>query len=235
MSFHRLFIAVAALAMASLTGVGHAQNTGAPQATPVYASPPAGEAETVQPFDVLDVTVLQLESLNRTVEVNSTGTISLPLAGDFMVIGKTTRQIAADIAERLGRHDLQNPQVTVTLKDPSSQTVSLKDTARRGFTVEGSVTQPGVYPIFGPTTLLQGIAMAKGVDQYANEKRVTVFRGAGSRSQGMIFNLNDIRQGRLEDPPIYPKDTIVVASSKGRRFVRDFAPVLPLVYLLPKF
>ena len=166
-------------------------------------------------------------------EVNSVGVITLPLAGDFNVVGKTTKQVAADIAERLGRHDLQNPEVTVTLKDPSQQTVSLRDTARRGFTVEGSVTQPGVYAIYGPTTLLQGLAMAKGIDQYANEKRVTVFREATGRAQGQTYNLNDIRDGKIADPPIYPRDTIVVATSKTRRFVRDFAPIAPLVYLIP--
>lgn len=192
-----------------------------------------GEVETVQPFDVIEVNVLQLESLNRTVEVNSVGVITLPLAGDFTVVGKTTKQVAADIAERLGRHDLQNPEVTVTLKDPSQQTVSLRDTARRGFTVEGSVTQPGVYSIYGPTTLLQGVAMAKGLDQYANERRVTLFRGANGRAEGEVYNLNDIRSGKIADPPIYPRDTIVVAVSKTRRFIRDFAPVAPLLYLIP--
>ena len=148
-------------------------------------------------------------------------------------MGKTTKQVAAEIAERLGRHDLQNPEVTVLLKDPSQQTVSLRDTARRGFTVEGSVTQPGVYSIYGPTTLLQGLAMAKGVDQYANEKHVTVFRGSSGRAEGLTYNLNDIRNGKIADPAIYPRDTIVVASSKTRRFVRDFAPIAPLVYLVP--
>ncbi len=194
-----------------------------------------GEVETVQPFDTLDINVLQLDSLNRTVEVNSVGVITLPLAGDFNVVGKTTKQVAADIAERLGRHDLQNPEVTVTLKDPSQQTVSLRDTARRGFTVEGSVTQPGVYSIYGPTTLLQGLAMAKGIDQYANEKHVTVFRETTGRAEGQTYNLNDIRNGKIIDPPIFPRDTIVVATSKTRRFVRDFAPIAPLVYLVPKF
>ena len=225
MSPRPIALAVVALLMLGLSV--------APAACQVQAPTGAGEVETVQPFDTLDVNVLQLDSLNRTVEVNSLGVISLPLAGDFNVTGKTTKQIAADIAERLGRHDLQNPEVTVTLKDPSQQTVSLRDSARRGFTVEGEVTQPGVYSIYGPTTLLQGIAMAKGIDQYANEKHVTVFREAAGRSSGQIYNLNDIRDGKIADPPIYPRDTIVVATSKTRRFVRDFAPIAPLVYLIP--
>jgi polysaccharide export outer membrane protein len=222
---------ILSVAIVASGGPAAAQSMGdAPQA---QAPTGAGEVETVQPFDTLDINVLQLDSLNRTVEVNSVGVITLPLAGDFNVVGKTTKQVAADIAERLGRHDLQNPEVTVTLKDPSQQTVSLRDAARRGFTVEGSVAQPGVYSVYGPTTLLQGIAMAKGIDQYANEKHVTIFRDVAGRAVGQTYNLNNIRDGKIADPPIYPRDTIVVASSKTRRFIRDFAPIAPLVYLIP--
>ena len=206
--------------------------TTAPAAAPSASAP--AEEERVEPFDTLDVSVLQLDSLKRTVEVNSAGVISLPLAGDFHVAGETTKQIAADIAERLGRHDLQDPQVTVTLQDASSGTVSLKDAARRGFTVEGSVVQPGVYSIYGRTTLMQGLAMAKGADQYADDKHVTVFREVDGRSREMTYNLADVRRGKVEDPQIYPRDIIVVAGSKTKHFVRDFGPAFPLIYLMPK-
>jgi len=211
----------------------------APQATTTaqVLAPPVSapaEEERVEPFDTLDVSVLQLDSLKRTVEVNSVGVISLPLAGDFNVAGKTTRQIAADIAERLGRHDLQDPQVTVTLQDANQGTVSLKDAARRGFTVEGSVVLPGVYSIYGPTTLLQGLAMAHGPDQYASDKGVTIYRDLDGRTNGVAYNLADIRRGKVLDPPIYPRDLIVVPGSRAKHMIRDFAPTLPLLYLLPK-
>lgn len=232
-------VLVVSLAVAILGGVGPAAQaqvaapigvSASPQSSP---APEAVEVERVQAFDTLDVSVLQLPELNRTVEVNSVGVISLPLGGDFNVAGRTTMEIAADITERLGRHDLQKPQVTVSLKDPSQSTVSLKDAARRGFTVEGSVIQPGVYSVYGPTTLLQGLALAHGIDQYANEKRVTIFRDFQGRTQNAIYNLADIRNGKALDPQIYPKDTIVVAGSRTKRFIRDVAPILPLVYLFP--
>jgi len=195
---------------------------------------PEVEDGRVEPFDILSVSVLNLDEMSRSVEVGSSGMITLPVAGDFNVAGKTTNEIAADIAARLARHDLQNPQVTVMLQDASSANVSLRDTARRGFTVEGSVTQPGVYAIYGPTTLLQGLAMAHGTDQYANEKKVMLFRQVDGRNRQALYNLSDVRQGKVEDPRIYPKDLIVVGSSKGKHFVRDVAPILPLLYLFPK-
>ncbi len=194
----------------------------------------ANDEDRVQPYDTLDITVLQLDTLTRQVQVNGVGVLSLPMVGELNVAGQTTRQIAGEITTRL-KHDLQDPQVTVTLKEVSQQNASLKDVARRGITVEGSVTQPGIYPLYGPTTLLQGLAMAKGVDQYANEKSVTIFREVDGKSEGAIYNLASIREGKIADPPIYPKDTIVVAGSKVRRFVRDFAPIAPLVYFIPKF
>lgn len=223
--------AIAALVLSAGTGVD-AQS--AAQTDPAVAPAQATDVERLQPFDSLEVSVLQLPELNRTLEVNSAGVISLPLAGDFTVVGKTTKEVAADIAERLGRHDLQNPQVTVALKDASQGTVSLKDAARRGFTVEGSVAMPGVYSVYGPTTLLQGLALAHGIDQYADERHVTIFRDVGGRTHGAVYNLTAIRNGRVDDPPIYPKDTIVVAGSRSKHFVRDFGPLIPLLYILPK-
>ena len=128
------------------------------QVTNTGAALSGGDAETVQPFDTLDINVLQLESLNRTVEVNSVGVISLPLAGDFNVVGKTTKQIAADIADRLGpsrspkSRGHRNPQGSV-----ATECVSLRDTARRGFTVEGSVDPAWrLCDLWSDQSLLQG-------------------------------------------------------------------------------
>ena len=142
-------LTLAALAMPDPHGARASSPAIAPSDLPPpnYTPPATGQLQDyrVGPFDVLDVSVLEVDNLSRTVVVSSTGVISLPLSGDIDVTGKTTDQIAAEIAHRLGEHDLQNPQVTVTLKDSAS----LK------FTVEGSVLQPGVYPITGPMTLLQ--------------------------------------------------------------------------------
>ena len=170
-----------------------------------------GEVETVQPFDTLDINVLQLEPLNRTVEVNSVGMISLPLAGDFHVVGKTTKQIAADIAARSGSTICRTPRSPSRSRTPRNR-ASLRDTARRGFTVEGSVTQPGVYSIYGPTTLLQGLAMAKGVDQYANEKHVTVFREVNGQNQVNLYNLARYPQRQDRGPADLP-----ARHDRGRR------------------
>lgn len=198
-----------------------------PPPDPVSYDTQAPTDYRVGPFDMLDVSVLQVDNLNRTVQVSPTGVISLPLSGDFNVTGKTTKQIEADIEARLSRHDLQDPEVTVTVKDSAS----LK------FTVEGSVAQPGVYPIGGSTTLLQALATAKGTDQFADDKRVMIYRQVGGQRREAIYDVGDIRRGKTPDPQIYPGDLVVVAVSKSKRGVRDWSPLIPLValaYLLPK-
>ena len=219
-------LTLAALAMPDPHGARASSPAIAPSDLPPpnYTPPATGQLQDyrVGPFDVLDVSVLEVDNLSRTVVVSSTGVISLPLSGDIDVTGKTTDQIAAEIAHRLGEHDLQNPQVTVTLKDSAS----LK------FTVEGSVLQPGVYPITGPMPLLQGLATAHGPDPVANEKHVTIYRLVDGRRVSAIYNVDDVRGGKVADPRIYAGDVIVVALSNKRRLIRDYAPALPLVYLL---
>ena len=74
--------------------------------------------------------------------------------GEVQVLGKTPQQVERDLTARLGAKYLQNPQVTVYVKEYNSQQV----------TVEGAVQKPGVFPIKGKTSLLQIIAMANGFD-----------------------------------------------------------------------
>jgi polysaccharide export outer membrane protein len=196
--------------------------------------PPDGFSSTTQSmeeyrvgvFDTLIIAVLQLdppEHPDHTVQVSPTGYISLPLAGDFKVAGKTTREIANDIALQLGKRELQDPQVTVMVKDAQS----LK------FTVEGSVAKPGVYPVSGPMTLLQGLATAQGSDQYADNRHVMLYRQVAGQKREAIYNLNDIRTGKMLDPPIYAQDLIIVPGSSTKRALRDYGALMSLLFFVP--
>ena len=66
----------------------------------------------------------------------------------------------------------------------------------------------------------------------ANEKHVTIYRLVDGRRVSAIYNVDDVRGGKVADPRIYAGDVIVVALSNKRRLIRDYAPALPLVYLL---
>lgn len=177
----------------------------------------------IGPQDTLEINVFQLNDLNRTVLVDSSGRILLPLLGQVEANGKTSEELSSDIAARLSKSYVNNPQVTVVVKDAQGLRI----------TVDGAVGQPGVYPLTGPTTLLQAVALAKGADsKMANLHKVTVFRIVGAERVSTSYDLKAIRDGRRPDPMIYGKDVIVVDTSNGRGLLRDLGSVAPIVSVL---
>ncbi|MGZ3272329.1 MAG: polysaccharide biosynthesis/export family protein [Caulobacteraceae bacterium] len=183
---------------------------------------PAGDYR-IGPQDTLEVDVFQLNDLNRTVQVDSGGQILLPLLGQVPAAGKTSRELSSDIAAQLGAKYVNNPQVTVVVKEAQGQRI----------TVDGAVTQPGVYTLAGPTTLMQAVALAKGPDtKLANLHKVTVYRLDGAGRTSALYDLQAIRDGKKPDPLIFGKDVIVVDQSGGRSFLRDLGSVAPIVSML---
>lgn len=157
-------------------------------------------------LDLLEISVFQVEDLNRTVRINSSGQISLPLIGTVQAGGKTIAELEADIATKLEAGYLQAPQVSVFVKEFSSQRV----------TVEGAVKQPGIFPITGRTSLLQAIALAKGFEELAEERNVVVFRTIKGQRMAAMFDVRAIRAGEVADPQIYGDDIVVVDRSGPR-------------------
>jgi polysaccharide biosynthesis/export protein len=177
----------------------------------------------LSPSDIVQVDVFDVDSLNRTVQLDAQGNISLPYVGQVPAAGRTAAQLAMDLQNRYGEKYLRNPQISVLIKQARIETI----------VVDGSVQAPGVFPVAEKMSLIKAIAMAKGLDSLANPKEVVVFRVVNNQRVAGVFNLNDIRAGQAPDPPIYPNDTIVVASSGFRRTMRDIVGVTPLVSILP--
>src|SRR5262249_61773057 len=105
----------------------------------IAASLPGNTAYKIGPNDVIEITVFKVPELSKQVQVTDNGTVNLPLAGEIVVAGKTAQQIERELARTLGAKYLQNPQVSVYVKEYNSQRV----------TVEGAVKKPGVYPLRG--------------------------------------------------------------------------------------
>ena len=120
-------------------------------------STPGARAYRIGPLDVLDISVFQAPELSKTVEVADNGTIDLPLLGETPAAGKTAHELQRDLNSRLGAKYLQNPQVTVMVKEFNSNRV----------TVSGAVKSPGVFPYKGET-LLQFVTMAGGLAPESN-------------------------------------------------------------------
>lgn len=190
-----------------------------------YASLPPAPASTVGGDyrigikDTLAVDVFDMANLGGTMEVDNMGYINLPLIGQVAALGRTPDQLAREIAARLNAKYTKNAIVTVSVKDAISKRI----------TVDGEVTQPGMYQITPGTTLTQAVAMAKGPDQVADASEVSIIRGTGPSRATTVYNLEDIRDGKAADPQVQPNDTIVVGASGTRKFVRDFGSVISVL------
>ena len=162
--------------------------------------------------DLLEIQVFGVDQLSRTVRVNSLGRISLPLVGAVEVGGLTVQDAETLIATLLTQSYLQNPQVSLFVKEYTNQRV----------TIEGAVNRPGIYPLRGQTTLLRSLAMAGGQASLSDMNEVVVFRsGAQGVRETQVFDVERIRRGEADDPQVLNDDLIVVNRSKMRTIMKD--------------
>lgn len=171
----------------------------------------------IGPFDVVEVTVFKVPELSKVVQISEAGTVNYPLLGEVPAIGRTPRELEVSLAKALAAKYLQNPQVSVYVKEYNSQRV----------TMEGEVKKPGIYPMQGGATLLQAIALAGGVDA-ASDNTVLILRSDRGRRSAAKFELDDIRAGKSEDPKLRPGDVVVAGKSAIKEGFGTILKALPL-------
>lgn len=172
----------------------------------------------IAPLDVLDVTVLGVTELNRTVQVSSSGMITMPLVKSIKAGGRTQAQLERDIAKKLEATYLQSPQVSVFVKEYNSQRI----------TVDGAVNKPGIFPTTGKISLLQAIALAEGLNTVADTSGILLFRTVNNKRLAARFDLKQIRSGKIDDPALQAGDIVMVDESATRTTLRDIKEALPL-------
>tara|TARA_R100001198_G_scaffold97042_1_gene91571 strand:+ start:5507 stop:6085 length:579 start_codon:yes stop_codon:yes gene_type:complete len=175
-------------------------------------------ASDVLQIDVFDEPALSLEDIT----VDTSGTIPFPLIGEVQVAGRTGREIARDIEDRLGAEYLRNPQVTVFVTSSASQRL----------TVEGDVETPGVFEIKGDTSLLQAIALAGGPTRTANLDEIIVFRHIDQEVYAAQFDLREVRMGIEPNVPLEAGDIVVVSTSGVKGLLRDALQAAPVLTAL---
>ena len=176
--------------------------------------------------DLLQISVLGVKELDKDVRVNSNGQISLPLIGGVMAGGKSIPELETELAKKYSEGFLQKPQVTVFVKEFTSQRI----------TMEGAVNKPGIYPITGRTSLLQAIALAGGVDdKVADLGGIVVMRQVGGKKQAAVFDLRQVRKGVIDDPQMYGDDVIVVEQSGSKTAFRRFIESVPALGIFAWF
>lgn len=218
-----------ALAMAAVGGGcaqagSHLQSVELPPPTPAAVTP--ATEYVIGALDKLSVSVFQVPELTQSgLQVDAGGELNLPLIGGVHAAGKTTQQLSQEIAARLSKSYLQNPQVSVSVDEANSQKI----------TVEGAVNQPGVFPITGPTTLLQAVAMARGPDKTADIRRVAIFRNINGKRAAAVFDLRAIRSGEATDPEVYGSDIVVLQSSGMKNAWQEVLRAVPAIGLFRYF
>ncbi|SEM02025.1 polysaccharide export outer membrane protein [Sphingomonas palmae] len=167
----------------------------------------ASRPQVLGPFDQLSVDVFGLPEFSRTVTIDRSGNISLPLAGEIPAAGKTPTQLAQAVTQSLRANYVRDPRVTINVTQVVSQVL----------TVSGQVRQPGLYPVTGRMTLLRAIARAQGVSDVAREDLVLVFRRVNGRDTVGLYDLRAIQQGIYADPEVFANDVVQVDASRARR------------------
>ncbi len=179
---------------------------------------PGNAAYKIGPQDELEIAVFRVKEFSRKIQVADNGTINMPLIGEVQAAGKTTREVEQELTRRLGAKYLQNPQVSVSVKEYNSQRV----------TVEGAVVKPGVFPLRGHMTLMQTISTAGGLNKFASTEVMVFRQQAGGRRAGARFEIEKIRTGAVADPKIVAGDMVVVPNSTSKQAFEVFIRMIPL-------
>jgi polysaccharide export outer membrane protein len=152
------------------------------------------------PEDQLRISVWENKDLSLDLVVRPDGKISMPLLQDVVAEGLTAAQLAETIRNGLSAY-IVNPTVTV---------IVLQVNAPKYYVI-GYVSRPGTYPLRGDTSVLQALALAGGLTQFASPRRIKLIRATRGKQEVKKINYyNIIDDGGKGNYLLKSGDTIVV-------------------------
>lgn len=192
-----------AFALAAQTAAAQSTRTPAAPAhdaavAPVVTPPPD---YVVGPEDVLSIVFWRERDMSADAVVRPDGKISLQLLNDVVVAGLTPDQIREKINEDAKRF-IEEPSATVIVKQINSRKVY----------ITGNVERPGTFPLLRSTTVLQLIALAGGLKEFAKAGDITVVRNDASGQASYVFNYDEVksRKNLSQNIVLKPGDTVIV-------------------------
>ncbi|HEX5410659.1 MAG TPA: polysaccharide biosynthesis/export family protein, partial [Terriglobia bacterium] len=144
----------------------------------------------IGPEDVLDIKVFDVPDLDQTVRVANDGTIALPLLGRVVASGLTADQLRDRLEGALGKNLLQNPHVSVFIRQFQARPVSIM----------GAVEKPGLYQITGPRTLIEMLSVAGGLAKRSTAsagKTVYVTRPGGFKNLNIVPGMEEVAPDKI--------------------------------------
>jgi polysaccharide export outer membrane protein len=165
------------------------------------AGVPLPDSYVIGPDDVLQILFWRDKDMSTEVAVRPDGKITLPLLNEVQATGLTPDQLRDRITAEASKL-VEDPNVSVIVKAINSRRVY----------ISGQVGKPGVYPLSGPTTVMQLIAMAGGLQEFADSKNIMIMRVENGNTVAFKFNYKDIVKGKNLKQNILLKlgDTIIV-------------------------
>ena len=170
--------------------------------------------------DVLEISVWQVENLNKKVVVRPDGKISFPLIGDVEARGRSIDELAADVTEKLKLY-IKIPKVSIIVTSFGGKKIIIL----------GEISGPGIIRFTAPIRIMEALALAGSYRESAGLKSVLVIRGDVERNADVIVvNALDILKGNLRENIYIEKGDIIFVprSFVGNvaYFVRQISPLL---------
>jgi len=155
----------------------------------------------IGPEDVLSIVFWQETALSTDVVVRPDGQITLPLLKDVQAAGYTPEQLTDALVKAASKY-VARPNATVIVKQINSRKVF----------VVGQVAKPGAFPLTGTLTVLQVIALAGDVLEYARSSDVAIVRRENGAERRFKFNYRQVLKGKNTEQNILlkPGDTVIV-------------------------
>jgi polysaccharide biosynthesis/export protein len=150
--------------------------------------------------DMLDIAVWKNPELSRQVTVRPDGMISLPLVNDVRAAGLTPTELRELLAKKLSEY-VPSAEVSVIVTRARSYNIS----------VVGSVAKQGRFVLSSPTTVLEAIALAGGLTEFASRRSITVLRTEGNGATTRVpFNYNKALAGEASENLLLQAGDVVV-------------------------
>ena len=171
------------------------------QATTTPAAANLPEGYVIGAEDVLTVTFWRDKELSGDAVVRPDGKISLPLLNDVQAAGYTPEQLAGVVKEAASKY-IADPEATVIVKEIRSRKVS----------VLGEVSKQGTIPLTRDMNVLELIAEAGGLLEYADRENIVIIRKENGRERRLKFNYDDVIKGRnvQQNVVMQPGDILLV-------------------------
>jgi polysaccharide export outer membrane protein len=198
-------IAIAAPAFAQTakpsTSAQSAPPVAAAAAAPRATDPVIPPGYVIGPDDLLSIVFWGDKDVSGDAVVRPDGKITVPLINEMQAAGLTPDQLHKNLVEARKKFE-EDPTIYLNIKQINSRKVF----------ITGEINKPGTYPLTTPTTVIQLIAMAGGLREYADAKKIIIMRTENGKPRRMPFNYKSIIEGKnlQQNIELKPGDTVVV-------------------------